>query len=357
MNVHISYKISKTSDIEQEIQHNIDKMRRRLQVFRPELVHLHGILEENSPREGFVISLNLRLPSGQMVARASATNATAAIKNAFDNLTEELVQHKDRLRSQHKSLRRRGHHPELQQAQPVGRLREEPEVPFERTFAALQPTRVNGADVSQYINVNLRRLERFVERELRYRRNSEQLPHDLVTREEVVDEVVASALGDEQEKPPLLGLEPWLYRLALRSIDAVARRNREDPEMVSLDSSARPQNVRGNNEPQLQYHQPDEMMTRGDVIDSHASTPEQIAASDEMITQVEAALDGATHEERDAFILFAIEGFTVEEIAAIGDRKLEEVRGSITAARDRLKKTVGAAKVFRDKLLQHSRSA
>jgi len=356
MNVHFSYKITKTSDIEQEIQHNIEKMRRRLQVFRPELVHLHGILEENSPREGFVISLNLRLPSGQMAARASAPHATAAIRNAFDNLTEELVKHKDRLRSQHKAMRR-GHHPELQQAQPVGRLREQPQVPFEQTFAAVQPARVNDGDVSQYINVNLRRLERFVERELRYRRNSEQLPHDLVTREEVVDEVVASALGDEQEKPARLGLEPWLYRLALRAIDAVARRNREDPEMVSLDSSARPQNVRGNNEAQLQYHQPDEMITRGDVIDSHASTPEQIAAYDEMITQVEAALDGATRQERDAFILFAIEGFTVEEIAAIGDRKLEEVHGSITAARERLKKTVGAENVFRDKLLQHSRSA
>ncbi len=100
------------------------------------------------------------------------------------------------------------------------------------------------------------------------------------------------------------------------------------------------------------------MMTRGDVIaDRRVATPEQIAASDEMITQVEAALLGAEPQDRDAFILFAIEGFTPEEIAAISDRKVDDVRRSITHARDRLKKAVTMPNEFRDKLLQHSKTA
>ena len=52
MNVHVSYKVQKTPDIEKEINHQIEKMRKRLQVFKPELVHLKAILEQNSPREG-----------------------------------------------------------------------------------------------------------------------------------------------------------------------------------------------------------------------------------------------------------------------------------------------------------------
>ena len=45
---------------------------RRLQVFRPELVHLKGVVEQSSPRKGTTVSLNLRLPSGQMAVQQSA---------------------------------------------------------------------------------------------------------------------------------------------------------------------------------------------------------------------------------------------------------------------------------------------
>ena len=36
----------KTPDIEKEINHLIEKLRKRLQVFRPELVHLKGVIEQ-----------------------------------------------------------------------------------------------------------------------------------------------------------------------------------------------------------------------------------------------------------------------------------------------------------------------
>ena len=86
MNVHISYRDRKTPDIEKEINHLVGKLRKRLQVFRPELVHLKGVVEQNAPREGTTVSLNLRLPSGQMTAQTSASSATAAVKAAFDDL-------------------------------------------------------------------------------------------------------------------------------------------------------------------------------------------------------------------------------------------------------------------------------
>ena len=80
MNVHFSYKVSKTPDIEKEINHQVEKIQKRLQVFRPELVHLKGMIDENSAREGMLVSLNLRLPSGQLAAQAKASSPTAAIR-------------------------------------------------------------------------------------------------------------------------------------------------------------------------------------------------------------------------------------------------------------------------------------
>src|SRR5437667_10486196 len=107
MNVHISYKVHKTADIEKEINHHIEKIQKRLQVFKPELVHLKGSVEQNSPREGTIVSLNLRLPSGQMAVQESAPTPSAAIKAAFDDLLNQVRRHKDLLRSYH-SWQRRG---------------------------------------------------------------------------------------------------------------------------------------------------------------------------------------------------------------------------------------------------------
>ncbi|HMH00634.1 MAG TPA: HPF/RaiA family ribosome-associated protein, partial [Terriglobales bacterium] len=196
MNVHISYKVQKTPDIEKEINHLIEKLRKRLQVFRPELVHLKGVIEQNSPREGTIVSLNLRLPSGQMAVQESAPTAATAVKAAFDDLLQQLTKHKDLLRSSHKWPRwRRG-----------ADTRPTSKVAFEDTVASVQAPTVSSDDIRSYVNANLGRLERFVERELYFRETAEQLLPDFVNKEEVIDEVIARALGDGGEKPERLAL-------------------------------------------------------------------------------------------------------------------------------------------------------
>src|SRR5712671_3184180 len=102
MNVHISYRLHKTPAVEKDIQHQIEKLQKRLQVFRPELVHLKGVVEETSPRENTSVSLNLRLPSGQMAVQVSAPTAAAAVKSAFEDLLQQVTKHKDVLRASHK---------------------------------------------------------------------------------------------------------------------------------------------------------------------------------------------------------------------------------------------------------------
>src|SRR5262249_48987585 len=208
MNVHMNYKVQKTPDVEKDINHQIEKLRKRLQVFRPELVHLKGVLEQNSPREGVSVSLNLRLPSGQMAVQQSASVAATAVKEAFDDLLHQINKHKELLRSSHKWARRR-----------TTKNRSTRQVPFEETLAAIPSFTASSDDIRSYVNAHLGRLERFVERELYFRETADQIVPDSVSKEEVIDEVVASALGDTEDKPDRLGLEPWLYRLALRAID------------------------------------------------------------------------------------------------------------------------------------------
>jgi DNA-directed RNA polymerase specialized sigma24 family protein/ribosome-associated translation inhibitor RaiA len=339
MNVHISYRLHKTPAVEKEIQLHIEKLRKRLQVFRPELVHLKGMIEEVTGREGTNVSLNLRLPSGQMAVQIEAATAAAAVKSAFDDLLQQLNKHKELLRASHKWARRQNDSSE----------RRHHSVPFEETLAAVFPATVSPDDVRSYVNFNLARLERFVEREIYFRETSEFVVTDSITKEEVIDETIAAALGDGIEKPEKLALEPWLYHLAMKALDQLSRPDESNGGAVHLEDSARKRNVKGSDEAELQFHQPDESITEENVIaDDRISTPEQIVGSDEMMRLIASALRDIKPAHREAFILHAIEGFGVDEISAITGDTPDRVLNSISAARDHLRESPGFSRQFKN---------
>jgi len=339
MNVHVSYRLPKAPAVEKDVQHQIEKLQKRLQVFRPDLIHLRGVVEDVSPREGTSVSLNLRLPSGQMAVQTKAPNAASAVKAAFEDLLQQVNKHKDLLRASHKWQRgRRGN-----SARPSAHVSE---VPFEQTLAAVFPPMISSDDVRSYVNANLARLDRFVEREIFFREAQDAIAADSVSKEEVIDEAIAAALGD-LEKPEKLALEPWLYQQALRALDHLSRADESNGHAVPLEDSARQRNVKASDEPELQFHQPDESITRETVIaDSRVSTPEQILASDELLRLIASALRDLGSGPREVFILHAIEGFSVEEIVAITGQSAERVLAFVSAARDHLRRAPGLAHQF-----------
>jgi len=345
MNVHVSYKVHKTPDIEKEINHQLEKIQKRLSVFRPDLVDLKGVIEPNTARQGILVSLNLRLPSAQLSVQEKALSAASAIKAAFDELVQQISRHKEILRSSHKWHRWKG---SAQEAVLEG-------VPFEETLAAVRPPTISADDIGTYVNANLSRLERFVDRELHFRFSNEEIPDNELSTSEVVNEVVARALGDH-DRPEKMSLEPWLYRLALQALNEMTERLQELELSVHLEDSRRRQNVEASDEPGLQFHQPDEGWTRESTIpDRRLSTPEQSAYSDEVIALVQAALGGADRTDREAFLLYGIEGFSLEEIAAITGRNIEAVRESVQRARDCVRSAPSIANEFHSELFVKTR--
>jgi DNA-directed RNA polymerase specialized sigma24 family protein/ribosome-associated translation inhibitor RaiA len=340
MNVHVSYKAHKTPEIEKEITLQIEKIQKRLQVFRSELIHLKAVVDENA-HEGTIVSLNLRLPSGQLAAQAKASKPVAAIKVAFDELIQQIARHKELLRSSHKWRHRRG-------GESV-----EPGVPFEETLAAVLPATISADDISAYVNANLGRLERFVDRELYFRGSSGEIPDDDLSTAEVVNEVIARALGDH-ERPEKLALEPWLYRLALQAMNEITAHLHEmdSPAYLHLEDSRHRQNVEASDEAGLQFHQPDEGWTHENTIpDRRVFSPEQAAYSDEVIALVQAAIRGVDRADREAFLLYGIEGFSIGEVAAITGRDPEEVRGSVERARKCIRGSPAIASEFHQSLV------
>ncbi|HEU4416923.1 MAG TPA: hypothetical protein VFT65_19190, partial [Candidatus Angelobacter sp.] len=172
-----------------------------------------------------------------------------------------------------------------------------------------------------------------------------------------IDEVIVSALSQEDGKTRLLSLDSWFHRLALQAILGLIASN-ADTGNVSLDAPAGIQNVTGSDESVLQYHQPDDSLPEESVIrDRSVPTPEEIISGDEMVAQLDLVLGEVHAHDREAFVLYTLEGFTVDEISRLAGRSADQVRESIDHARTHIQQKLPAQNQFRKSLLHHSRVA
>jgi RNA polymerase sigma factor (sigma-70 family) len=136
-------------------------------------------------------------------------------------------------------------------------------------------------------------------------------------------------------------------------MDDLESRLAEDESDVHLQGVRRRRNELASDEPHLQFHQPDESMTtESGIADVRTSTPEEIAYSDEMIELVQFALRAVTPQDREVFVLHALEGFSTDEIVAITDREPEQVLESIRNARNKLRQAFPGSNPFDSKRLQ-----
>ena len=118
------------------------------------------------------------------------------------------------------------------------------------------------------------------------------------------------------------------------------------------------QNVTGSDENVLQYHQPDDSLPEESIIrDESVRTPEEIMAGDEFVAQLDIVLGGVKASDREAFVLYTLEGFTVDEISRLAGRSAEQVRQSIHEARTHIQQKLPTQNQLRKSLLHHSRVA
>ncbi|MFI5104313.1 MAG: sigma factor-like helix-turn-helix DNA-binding protein [Terriglobales bacterium] len=76
-----------------------------------------------------------------------------------------------------------------------------------------------------------------------------------------------------------------------------------------------------------------------------------------MVAQLNLVLLGLGPQDREAFVLYTLEGFTVDEIARLSDRAPDLVRQSIHHARERVQRKLPEQNEFRRSLLGRSRVA
>lgn len=319
MNIQFTQQVSKSPGLDEVIARGTAKLERLLVMFRPGLVQLHGRLSHHKARQGTLCSLNLHLPTGQLAAEASAPTAQAAVRTATQELVEQIKKHKQRLRDLGPRVR-------------AGAAAPVPPAPEDGR-------RSETVNVAEFLATNLPSLQQFVNRHLERQVALGQVAPGQLEAREVLDEMVAMALSDEVHPPDsvLHGAtqrERWFYVLAVLAMRRLVAQLRDgsDPESeVSLDRALDASDLH-----QLEHRDGldryDDLRVNDVMADEQAATPEQEVYSTEVMRGLESALQRVPAALREDMVLFAMDGFSVAELAMVSQRSCEEVHAGLTAA-------------------------
>ncbi|MFZ0426509.1 MAG: flagellar biosynthesis protein FliA, partial [Acidobacteriota bacterium] len=89
----------------------------------------------------------------------------------------------------------------------------------------------------------------------------------------------------------------------------------------------------------LNFYQPDEAMHLEDLMsDGSTSNPEELMEREETEAQLQRAIAALPSSIRESFVLFALEGFTSDEVAMMTGKEPQEVLDEVEQAREALRR-------------------
>lgn len=103
-NIHVEFR----QTIEVESEHHIDKLKRLLKRYSPDLVLLHGSFEKMPRKTEYSYSVNLTLPTGTLHASGAGPDVRSSVKAAFAEIELQVKKHQEKLRKDYVWKRKRG---------------------------------------------------------------------------------------------------------------------------------------------------------------------------------------------------------------------------------------------------------
>ena len=83
------------------------KLEKLLKRYAPDLVQLHGVIENRLRKQEYVFTVNLSLPTGTLHATGEAANVRASVKMAFEEIEAQVKKHQALLRKDYEWKRKR----------------------------------------------------------------------------------------------------------------------------------------------------------------------------------------------------------------------------------------------------------
>lgn len=300
---------------EKLIDRQCAKIRKMLPTFAPETVDMDVSLAKLPRGSQFQTGLVLTLPQRVIKVEEIENNPTTSLVHAFGEMRRRVQRFKSQLNRE-----------KLWHKQPP------PATP------ALPLTRW---EVESEANTHLEKLENYLRREIFHLVIQGELPPGILEPQALVDDIYLFVTSRPEGKPSGLTIEQWMFQVArtimrehLEEID----KHREEPHM---EEEAEGQTQWEDED--LDFYQPDESMHLEDLMrDGSVSNPEQLLERDETEALLQRAIAKLPASIRESFVLFALEGFTSDEVAMMTGKQPQEILDEVEQAREALHRDLKA---------------
>lgn len=311
-------------DIEAYWEKRFRKVEKLVECFGDDLPDLRLNIYRHPQRDWYQVRAVLYLPSGTLVAEATAKDVEGVLQEVLDRLTREVKKHKELIRHDQAYRRKRRRQAELEGA--AAMLQADMEAGRRQAFFdLLKPMLASVRDHAR--------------RELRILELEGKLEPGSVTADDLVDEVMERAWERYAERPARLSLDLWLIDL----LHEVVRDWTKEPPHESLEEEVRvdePPDV-GEQEWWAALLGYDEPLYLEDLIPGYEGTElwEQLDRKEQRDRLLK-LLGQLPEQQRQALMLSVVEGYDLAEIAMIQDRSEEEIRRDIEEARKHLREAL-----------------
>ena len=311
MNVKIRHKnLDLLRNHQKLIDRQSQKMRKMLQTFPSEVIDLNVNIVRLPRGNQYQTGLVLSLPQRTIRVEELEDNATSSIVRAFSELRRRVKRFKSQL-SRERLWRR----------EPL------------RTWTEVSEPATR--DLQDSIRDNLEKLENYVRRELYHNVIAGTIPPGVIEPHAMVDEVFVEVTSNLNDKPEDLSVEQWMFQLAGRTLKGRLQELEDHRDEARMEDAASTSDQW--EDEQLNFYQPDELLHLEDLVsDQSSANPEEIFEREEVAERLQENVAHLPDSIRESFVLFAMEGFTSDEVAMITGKKSDQVLTEVEKAREYL---------------------
>ncbi len=292
------------------IDRHCAKIRKMLTSFSPDTMDLDISLEKLPRGSQYQTALVLALPQRTIKVEELEHNPTTSLVRAFAELRRRVKRFKSQLNRErlwHKQ-------PPTTESVPLTRWEIEAEA-----------------------NEHLEKLENYVRREIYYQVIQGQLPPGMIEPQAIVDDVFLFITSRPEAKPTSLTVEQWMIQTARAILGQRMEEIEDHRDELHVEESASEKSDWEDED--LNFYQPDESLSMGDLFENdNVSNPEEILEREEAEEELHRSVAALPLNVRESFILFALEGFTSDEVSMMTGRKAQEILDEVEQAREILKK-------------------
>jgi RNA polymerase sigma factor (sigma-70 family) len=296
---------------EKLIDRQTQKIRKWLPTFDPEIVDLTVTMERLPRGNQHRTSVILTIPQRSIRVEELEDNPSSSIVKSFAELRRRVKRFKSQLNRER--LWRKNVQTAGSSGTPV------------------------AWEVEESLRENLEKIENYIRREVYHQVIAGTMPPGVLEPHALVDDVFLQVRANYLGKPASLSVEQWIFQVVRETLRAQLKEIEDHRNDAHVEESVK--GLQRWEDEQLNFYQPDESLVVEDLLqDGKSSNPEEIMEKEEVEDQLHQCIARLPDALRESFVLFALEGFTSDEVAMMTGASPEKIVEDVETARGLLRK-------------------